>query len=77
MKRRREDVEPVIGNIKRNMEFRRFNLRGKAKCRLEIGLVAVANNLKKIKNYLKRLIDQGDGRQKTIELGTVLGYLSA
>jgi hypothetical protein len=25
MRRRRQDVEPVIGNIKRNMEFRRFN----------------------------------------------------
>ena len=70
-------VEPVIGNIKRNMEFRRFNLRGKDKCRLEIGLVSVAHNLKKIKNHIKRLIYQGDGRQETIELGTVLGYLPA
>ena len=77
MKRRREDVEPVIGNIKRNMEFRRFNLQGKDKCRLEIGLVAVAHNLKKIKNYVKRLVNQGDGRRETIELGAVLGYLPA
>ena len=32
MKRRREDVEPTIGNLKRNLGFRRFNLRGKQKC---------------------------------------------
>lgn len=74
MKRRREDVEPVFGNIKRNMEFRRFNLRGKDKCRLEIGLVAVAHNLKKIKSWVKKLAEWDDGQQKGIELGLVLGY---
>lgn len=75
MKRRREDVEPVFGNLKRNMEFRRFNLRGKHKCELELGLVSLAHNLLKIKNWVKKLAEWGDGRQKAQELGMVLGYL--
>lgn len=74
MKRRREDIEPVIGNIKRNMGFRRFNLRGKNKCEVELGLVSLAHNLKKIRNWVKKLSEWDDGRQKGIELGLVLGY---
>lgn len=77
MQRRRQDVEPVIGNIKRNMGFRRFNLRGKAKCEVELGLVSIAHNLKKIKNWVKKLAEWDDGGQKGIELGTVLGYRTA
>lgn len=77
MTRRREDVEPVIGDIKRNMGFRRFNLRGKNKCEAELGLVSLAHNLKKIKNYIKKAMERGDGRKQTIELGAVLGYLPA
>lgn len=50
MKRRREDVEPVFGNLKRNMGFRQFTLRGRRKCELELGLFSVAHNLIKIKN---------------------------
>ena len=77
LKRRREDIEPVFGNLKRNLGFRRFDLRGKWKCELELGLFSVAHNFKKIQNGVKRLMKWQDGRQKTIELGTVLGYLSA
>src|SRR3989338_3725924 len=54
MKRRREDVEPVIGDIKRNMNFRTFNLRGKPKCLIELGLISLGHNLKKMKSYLKK-----------------------
>jgi len=75
MKRRREDVEPVFGNLKRNMGFRRFNLRGKWKCELELGLVSTAHNLKKIKKWVERQIGWDDGRQKVQELGVVLGYI--
>lgn len=77
MKRRREDVEPVIGNFKRNLGFRRFNLRGKQKCELELGLFSVAHNLIKIKNWVKKLAAWDDGRRKGIELGVVLGYRTA
>lgn len=42
------DVEPVFGNIKHNMGFKRFNLRGKGKVEVETGLLALAHNLKKV-----------------------------
>lgn len=77
MKRRREDVEPAIGNLKRNMGFRKFNLRGKWKCELELGLISLAHNLLKVRNWVKKMAEQDDGRQKIQELGTVLGYLSS
>ena len=42
------DVEPVFGNIKYNMGFKRFNLRGTRKAEIETGLIAMAHNLKKV-----------------------------
>jgi len=77
MKRRREDVEPVIGDIKRNLNFRTFNLRGKPKCLIELGLVSVGHNLKKMKNYLKRASQWDSGNQTVETLGAILGYQSA
>lgn len=74
MKRRREDVEPVIGDIKRNMNFRGFNLRGKWKCEIELGLISIGHNLKKIKEWVKKLAKWDSGLQKAQELGKVLGY---
>ncbi|UGU17743.1 IS1182 family transposase [Sinomicrobium kalidii] len=47
-KRRCWDVEAVFGNIKQNMDFKRFMLRGLDKVETEIGLVAMAHNLKKV-----------------------------
>ena len=46
-KRRCWDVEAVFGNIKQNMKFKRFMLRGKEKINVEIGLILMAHNLKK------------------------------
>lgn len=46
--RRKIDVEPVFGNIKHNKGFRRFTLRGKKGVMTEIGLVAIAHNLRKM-----------------------------
>ena len=76
IERRKEDVEPIFGDIKRNMNFRTFHLRGKPKCLIELGLVSIAHNLKKIKPWLKRLAAYEDGRTKGIQLGTSLGYVS-
>lgn len=42
------DVEASFGNLKHNKGFRRFLLRGKKKVELEIGLLALAINLKKM-----------------------------
>lgn len=77
MKRRREDVKPVIGNLKRNLGFRHFNLRGKRKCELELGLFSLAHNFKKIKNWIQKAVQWDDKRQKVQELGAILGYFPA
>src|SRR3989338_1028052 len=77
MKRRREDVEPVIGDIKRNMNFRTFNLRGKPKCLIELGLISLGHNLKKMKSYLKSAAKWDNGNQTIEKLGTILGYQPA
>lgn len=75
MKRRREDIEPTIGDVKRNMGFRRFNLRGKKKCLIELGLVSIGHNLKKIKSCLKKQTEYTMNTVKTEELSQILGYL--
>ena len=77
LKRRRQDVEPTFGDLKRNMEFRRFNLRGRLKCELELGLVSMAHNLKKMRTWVKKATQWDDGRTKIQELGHILGYLPA
>lgn len=46
-KKRPVDTEPVFGNIKSNHGFRRFLLRGKPKVEIEVGLLALAQNLRK------------------------------
>jgi IS5 family transposase len=45
--KRRQRLEAVFGNIKHNMNFKRFMLRGIDKVNVEIGLIAMAHNLKK------------------------------
>lgn len=47
-KKRSCDVETVFGNIKQNKGFRRFMLRGLTKVEIEVGLLAIAHNIKKI-----------------------------
>lgn len=46
-KQRCHDTEPVFANIKHNHQFKRFRLRGKAKVMTEMGLLALAHNLRK------------------------------
>ena len=47
-KRRSIDVETVFGNIKRNLGFTRFTLRGLEKVTLEWRLVATGHNIRKL-----------------------------
>ena len=47
-KQRCWDVEAIFGNIKQNMNFKRFMLRGIEKVETELGLIAMAHNLKKV-----------------------------
>ncbi|WP_180269106.1 transposase, partial [Sphingobacterium sp. 1.A.5] len=46
-KKRCYDVESVFGNIKKNHGFKRFMLRGKQKVEIEMGLLAIAQNIRK------------------------------
>ncbi len=50
--KRRIDVEPVFGQIKACLGYKRCNLIGKRQVRIEMGLVLMANNLLK---YNKRM----------------------
>jgi hypothetical protein len=52
-RRRGAEIESCFGDIKHNMEFRRFHLRGKRKVKTEIGLISMAHNLRKIQIHLK------------------------
>jgi transposase len=46
-KQRCFDVEPVFAHLKHNHQFRRFMLRGLEKVQIEVGLLALAHNLRK------------------------------
>lgn len=46
-------VESVHGNIKHNLGFREFLLRGKNKVRTEFSLIAIAHNLLKIAKFIR------------------------
>lgn len=46
-KKRCYDTEPFWGNVKHNYHFKRFMLRGKEKVTVEVGLLCMAQNLRK------------------------------
>lgn len=52
-KQRSIEIESCFGDIKHNMNFRRFHVRGLKKVKTEITLVAMAHNLRKL--YLKKV----------------------
>lgn len=54
LEKRKHDIEPTFGDIKHNMGFRKFLLRCKPKVTTEVGLVSIAHNIKKIKNWAER-----------------------
>lgn len=58
-KKRKMDVETVIGNIKHNLGFKKYLLRGLEKVNIETGLIAIAHNLVKISGFKKSLLYAG------------------
>jgi len=48
------EIESCFGDIKHNMGFRRFHVRGKKKVKIEVGLVSMAHNLRKLQIQIKR-----------------------
>ena len=67
-KQRNTDVETVFGDIKQNLKFTRFNLRGLKSVKTEFGLVAMAHNFRK----LNRLMG---GSPWVISLFSLFSYL--
>ena len=57
--RRQAIVEPVFGNIKFNLGFTRFSLRGLRKVKGEFLLMCIAHNLKKMARRWRRLKECG------------------
>lgn len=49
-------IEPVFGNIKHNLKFREFLLRGLKKVKAEFMLIAIVHNIQKIAKFLRRLL---------------------
>jgi len=49
-RKRKVTVEPVFGNIKHNMRFKRFSLKGKENCEGEFSAAAIGHNIVKIKS---------------------------
>ncbi len=49
--KRKHNIEPTFGDIKHNMGFRKFLLRCRPQVTIEVGLVAIAHNIKKIKSW--------------------------
>jgi hypothetical protein len=47
-KQRNIDVEPVFGDIKFNQGYGRFRLRGSQKVNVEMGLLSISHNIKKL-----------------------------
>jgi len=47
-RKRKTMVEPIFGNMKHNMRFRRFSLKGMDKCEGEFALAALCHNIVKI-----------------------------
>ena len=72
--RRKVTVEPVFGNIKYNLGFWQFVLRGLKKVKAEFLLMCIAHNLKKMSRYWTPL--KPSRRQKTALNKRIFSYLS-
>jgi IS5 family transposase len=55
-KKRSIEIESCFGDIKHNMGFRRFHVRGLHKVKTEISLVAMAHNLRKVQLQQARMV---------------------
>lgn len=58
MEKRKHDIEPVFGDIKYNMGLRKFLLRTKPNVGVEIGLISIAHNIKKMKKWIEKPVSE-------------------
>ena len=54
--KRKTIIEPVFGNIKHNLKFREFLLRGLSKVKAEFRLIAIVHNIGKIAKVLRQQV---------------------
>ena len=64
---RKVDVEPVFGQTKACLGYKRCNLRGKWQVKIDMGLVLMANNLLK---YNKRMTQNQKARVPQLEISS-------
>src|SRR3989344_4391848 len=67
-------VEPVIGDIKENYGFTKFYLRELEKVKIEINLVSIAHNLKKIYMLRGKIKSENEGYAKNINFCLIIGF---
>ena len=67
-------VEPVIGDIKENYGFTKFHLRGVEKVKIEINLVSIAHNLKKIYMLKGKIKSENEMYVKNIDFYLIIGF---
>ncbi len=70
-RRRKVIVEPPLGNIKHNLKFREFLLRGLSKVKAEFTLIAIVHNILKIATWLRKRLFFKLPREDLVPLATV------
>ena len=74
-KKRLSTAEPVFGNLKKNLGYRDFQLRGLEKVRGEFQLMCIAHNIKKIHKYVTSQKGGGFSAQKWQKTGNHSSFL--
>lgn len=75
---RSTSVEPVFGNLKENLGFRRFRLKGNKLASAEFNLMCIAHNLNKLfvlMNPLKQSVIKSIDKLKTLCQRTIVQFL--
>ena len=67
-------VEPVIGDIKENYGFTKFHLRGLEKVKIELNLISIAHNLKKIYMLRGKINSENKMYVKNIDFCLIIGF---
>lgn len=67
-------VEPVIGDIKENYGFTKFHLRGLEKVKIEINLISIAHNLKKIYMLRGKINSKNKDYVENIYFCLIIGF---
>lgn len=76
-KKRLSTVEPVLGNLKKNLGYRDFLLRGIEKVKGEFNLMCIAHNLKKIHKHLVSKDGGGFSEMMMRSYGQSLAFLTS